>query len=147
MAGATLGGGIGWYSSMYGAISDSLKSAEIVTGTGELLTVSDCDYPDLFWAIKGAGSSYGVVTSLTYNVYPSPNDGQVLNVDMKLPISQSQKLWEFSKSLVPSAASRQPKELSLIYSYLWDRASSQVSVSSSLPESSRLIIICSFKSV
>ncbi|KAF2816389.1 FAD-binding domain-containing protein [Mytilinidion resinicola] len=113
-SGASLGGGIGFWSGFYGAISDSLVSVEIVTGTGTLLTASESQNSDLFWAVKGAGHNFGVVTSFTFKVYDSPNGGQAMNADMTFPLSRNGSLWAFAKSF----AGKQPKELSLGFSIL-----------------------------
>ncbi|TVY94171.1 FAD-linked oxidoreductase [Lachnellula willkommii] len=112
VAGASLGGGIGFYSGFYGAISDSLVSVEIVLANGSLVTASKSENSDLFWAIKGAGANFGVVTSLTYQIYDSPNAGQVMNADMTFPVDKNGTLWEFAQSWV----GRQPKELSISFS-------------------------------
>lgn len=122
MAGATLGGGIGFFSSMYGAISDSLDSLDVITADGSLIAVSSSAHTELFWAMKGAGSNYGIVTSLTYRVHDYPNGGQSMNADMIFPISLNGSLWEFAKSWV----GKQPKELSLTFSMLFDPGSKQV---------------------
>lgn len=122
MAGATLGGGIGFYSGYYGAISDSLLSAEVVLADGSLVTASNSENSDLFWAMKGAGSSFGVVSSLTYRVYDAPNAGQVMNADMTFPVSANGSLWELAKSW----AHNQPRELSVSYSIAYNATAGQV---------------------
>ena len=62
VAGLTLGGGFGWLSRKYGMTIDNLISADIVTADGELLHVSADSHEDLFWAIRGGGGNFGVVT-------------------------------------------------------------------------------------
>ncbi|OCK73149.1 Glucooligosaccharide oxidase [Lepidopterella palustris CBS 459.81] len=121
-AGASLGGGIGFYSGMYGAISDSLSSVEMVTGTGELVTASASENPDLFWAIKGAGANYGVITSFTFMVYDFANEGQVMNADMTFPATQNGSLFTFAQSWV----GRQPKELSITFSIVFSPAAEEL---------------------
>jgi hypothetical protein len=71
LAGLTLGGGIGLLMSKYGLVSDNLLEAEIVTADGELRTANDDENTDIFWAIRGGGGNFGVVTSLTYRIYPA----------------------------------------------------------------------------
>ncbi|PYI11870.1 FAD-binding domain-containing protein [Aspergillus sclerotiicarbonarius CBS 121057] len=115
LAGASLGGGIGFYSGLYGAISDSLVSAEVITGTGALVTASESENSDLLWAIKGAGSSYGVATSLTYRVYDYLNDGYAMNADMLFSASQMSSLFTFAKSWLE----KQRKELSITFSLIY----------------------------
>jgi FAD/FMN-containing dehydrogenase len=62
VAGSTLGGGIGWLRREFGLGIDSLRSVELVTADGEVLTASPDEHPDLFWAVRGAGATVGVVT-------------------------------------------------------------------------------------
>lgn len=70
VAGLTLGGGIGWLMPRYGMATDNLVSAEIVTADGRIRTVSAEDEPDLFWAIRGGGGNFGVVSSFEYEAHP-----------------------------------------------------------------------------
>lgn len=117
-AGATLGGGIGPYSGLYGATSDSLISVEIVTGTGEPLTVSAARHPQLFYGLKGAGFNYGVVTSLTYRVYPATNDGRAVVTNMIFPGHLNGTVWE----ILSTFFGNQPKELGLALSVGYQEA-------------------------
>lgn len=68
IAGITLGGGAGYLSRRDGLTIDNLLAAEIVTADGEVLTVDAEHYSDLFWAIRGGGGNFGVVTELTYRL-------------------------------------------------------------------------------
>lgn len=70
IAGLTLGGGLGWLRRKYGLSCDNLVSVDIVTGTGEYLTASAHEHPDLLWALSGGGGNFGVVTSFEYRAYP-----------------------------------------------------------------------------
>ena len=70
IAGLTLGGGIGWLMGKHGLSVDNLVSAEVVTAKGEVLQASDDEHADLFWALRGGGGNFGVVTSLEYRVHP-----------------------------------------------------------------------------
>ncbi len=70
IAGLTLGGGFGWLMGQYGLSCDNTLAYDIVTAEGELLTVNETEHPDLFWALKGGGGNFGVVTSITFRLHP-----------------------------------------------------------------------------
>ena len=70
IAGLTPGGGLGWLRRKYGLSVDSLISVDIVTAYGELLKASAVDNPDLFWAVRGGGGNFGVVTSFEFQMHP-----------------------------------------------------------------------------
>jgi FAD/FMN-containing dehydrogenase len=70
IAGLTLGGGIGWLMRKHGAAVDNLLSADVVTAQGEIVTASEQENPDLFWAIRGGGGNFGIVTSFEYRLHP-----------------------------------------------------------------------------
>ncbi len=70
MAGLTLGGGVGWLIGKHGLASDNLRSVDVVTAGGELVTASDESHPDLFWALRGGGGNFGVATSFEFELHP-----------------------------------------------------------------------------
>jgi len=72
ISGITLGGGVGYLVRKWGLTIDSLLAAEIVTADGRLLTASATENPDLFWALRGGGGNFGVVTRLTYALKALP---------------------------------------------------------------------------
>ncbi|SDQ63467.1 FAD-binding oxidoreductase [Natronobacterium texcoconense] len=69
VAGITLGGGIGWLSRKYGLSIDNLRSVEVVTADGEVVTASEDENPDLFWAIRGGSGNFGIVTSFEFDLH------------------------------------------------------------------------------
>jgi FAD/FMN-containing dehydrogenase len=70
IGGLTLGGGIGWLSTSRGLTCDNLLEVEIVTAEGDTLTVGPDAHPELFWALRGAGANFGVVTRFIFRARP-----------------------------------------------------------------------------
>jgi FAD/FMN-containing dehydrogenase len=79
IAGLTLGGGMGWLSGRAGLSCDNLASAELVTADGQILRVSEDEHPGLFWALRGGGGNFGVVTSFEYRMH---DVGPVINLGL-----------------------------------------------------------------
>ena len=69
VGGLTLGGGYGYLTGRYGLVIDNLLSAKLVTADSDIVTASPDEHPDLFWALRGAGASFGAVVEFTYRAH------------------------------------------------------------------------------
>lgn len=70
IGGLTLGGGYGWLSGKHGLVIDNLLAVQMVLADGSIVTASESENTDLFWAVRGAGQSFGVVVEFTYRAHP-----------------------------------------------------------------------------
>jgi FAD/FMN-containing dehydrogenase len=101
VAGLTLGGGFGWLSRKYGMTIDNLISADVVTASGDLVKASADSHPDLFWAIRGGGGNFGVVTSFEYeaqSVGPEILSGLIVH-----PASEARACLDFYRDFAAQA--------------------------------------------
>ena len=102
IAGLTLGGGLGWLMGKYGLALDNLRSVELVTADGSVLRASNDEEPDLFWAVRGGGGNFGVVTSFDYQLHPvgpTVTAGPIVH-----PIDRARSLLEFYRDKTQSLA-------------------------------------------
>ncbi|WP_149085832.1 MULTISPECIES: FAD-binding oxidoreductase [Microbacterium] len=72
VGGLTLGGGIGWMVRAWGLAADQLVGAQVVTASGEVVEVSATQHPELFWALRGGGGNFGVVTRFDFEAHRLP---------------------------------------------------------------------------
>lgn len=93
VGGFTLGGGFGRLNRKFGLTIDNLVSAEIVTADGRINRISEEENPDLFWAIRGGGGNFGVVTEFEYQLHPFPHE--VLSGNVVWPMSQAREVLDF----------------------------------------------------
>jgi hypothetical protein len=93
VGGFTLGGGFGRLNRKFGLAVDNLRSAEIVTEDGQIRRISEEEQPDLFWAIRGGGGNFGVVSDFEFQLYPLALD--VLSGNIVWPIEQARDVLDF----------------------------------------------------
>ncbi|RTZ44422.1 FAD-binding oxidoreductase [Candidimonas sp. SYP-B2681] len=101
VAGLTLGGGFGWLSRKFGMTVDNLESAEVVMADGGLIRASETEYPDLFWALRGGGGNFGVVTRFTFNLHQVGPD--LLSGLMVYPISEAKSVLQQYRDFMAAA--------------------------------------------
>jgi len=109
IAGLTLGGGIGWLMRKHGATVDNLLSADVVTAQGEIVTASEEQNPDLFWAIRGGGGNFGIVTSFEYRLHPV--GPMILAGPVFHPLADAPDVLRFYRDFIAAA----PDELTTIF--------------------------------
>jgi FAD/FMN-containing dehydrogenase len=99
IAGLTLGGGVGWLMGRCGLACDNTLSYDVVLATGESIRATADEHADLFWALKGGGGNFGVVTAITYRMYPISTvvSGMVLH-----PLARAREVLTFYRDFVMS---------------------------------------------
>jgi FAD/FMN-containing dehydrogenase len=107
IAGLTLGGGFGWLTRKYGLTIDNLVSAELITADGSKLRTSENENADLFWAIRGGGGNFGVVTEFEFALHPV--GPEILAGLIVFPFSQAKQVLTQYQKFVESA----PEELNV----------------------------------
>lgn len=110
VAGLTLGGGIGHLSRRHGLSCDNLISADVVTAEGRLLSVSEAQNADLFWALRGGGGNFGVVTSLEFRLHPV---GEVYGGPIFFPVEHAGDVMRFYREFIAEA----PEELGALFAF------------------------------
>lgn len=107
IAGLTLAGGHGFLMRKFGLACDNLLSADVVTATGTLVKASASDNPDLFWALRGGGGNFGIVTSFEYRLHPV---GPVFGGLLIFPSAEGHRVLKFYDEFTAGA----PDELGIL---------------------------------
>lgn len=107
IAGLTLGGGFGWLTRKYGMTIDNLVSVDVITAEGRKIRASETDNADLFWAIRGGGGNFGVVTQFEFQLFPV--GPEIFAGLIVFPFSQAKQILNKYRQFVSSA----PEELNV----------------------------------
>jgi FAD/FMN-containing dehydrogenase len=100
IGGLTLGGGMGWLSRLGGLSCDNLVAAEVVTADGRVLRAAEDEHPDLFWALRGGGGNFGVVTSFEFRMHAV---GPVVNLGVFfVGLDQGASMLRYARELSPA---------------------------------------------
>jgi FAD/FMN-containing dehydrogenase len=108
VAGLTLGGGIGYLSRRFGLTVDNLLAADVVLADGTLVTASETAHNDLFWALRGGGGNFGVVTSFTFRCHDIGEAGTIIGGPVLYDLADTAEVMRWYRELLPAL----PEELS-----------------------------------
>ena len=108
VAGLTLGGGIGYLSRRFGLTVDNLLSANVVLADGSFVTASASSHAELFWALRGGGGNFGIVTSFTFRCHDIGEHGTIIGGPVFYDFADTAEVMRWYRELVPSL----PEELS-----------------------------------
>ena len=108
VGGLTLGGGVGYLTRRYGLTVDNLLSADVVLADGSLVVADESHHSDLFWALRGGGGNFGVVTSFTFRCHSVGEAGTVVGGPVLYDIADAPEVMRWYRELLPSL----PEELS-----------------------------------
>ncbi len=108
VAGLTLGGGIGYLTRRFGLTIDNLLQADVVLADGTFVTTSEGSHGDLFWALRGGGGNFGVVTSFTFRCHDIGAGGTIIGGPVLYDLDDMAEVMRWYRQLLPSL----PEELS-----------------------------------
>ncbi len=108
VGGLTLGGGIGYLSRRFGLTVDNLLSADVVLADGTVVTASSQSHPDLYWALRGGGGNFGVVTSFRFACHDIGERGMIIGGPVIYDLADTGAVLRWYRELLPSL----PEELS-----------------------------------
>jgi FAD/FMN-containing dehydrogenase len=108
VGGLALGGGIGYLTRRFGLTVDNLIAADVVLADGTFVTASETSHSDLFWALRGGGGNFGVVTSFTFRCHDIGDAGTIIGGPVLYDIADTATIMRWYRELLPTL----PEELS-----------------------------------
>jgi FAD/FMN-containing dehydrogenase len=111
VGGITLGGGLGHLTRQFGLAIDNLVEADVVLADGRFVTASETQHPDLFWALRGGGGNFGVVTSFVFRLHPLPH---LTAGPMLWPLERSAEVLTWYREFITQA----PDDLNGFFAFL-----------------------------
>jgi hypothetical protein len=114
VAGLTLGGGVGYLSRRFGLTVDNLLAADVVLADGTFVTASENSHTDLFWALRGGGGNFGIVTSFTFRCHDIGEHGTIIGGPVLYDVADTAEVMRWYRELLPSL----PEELSGFFALL-----------------------------
>jgi fumiquinazoline A oxidase len=109
VGGTTVGGGHGWLQGKYGLVIDAIVGMRVALWNGTIVDASATENPDLFWAMRGAGHSFGILLEFTLKTWPQTNGGMLYNVDMAFTDESLEGVLGVMNEIIPT----QPADLGM----------------------------------
>jgi FAD/FMN-containing dehydrogenase len=107
IAGLALGGGVGYLTRKFGMTLDNMLAADVVLADGTFVTASEDSHADLFWALRGGGGNFGIVTSMTFRCHPVGENGLIIGGPVLYDIADTTEVMRWYRDVLPTL----PEEL------------------------------------
>ena len=107
IAGLALGGGVGYLTRTFGMTLDNMLAADVVLADGTFATASEDSHADLFWALRGGGGNFGIVTSITFRCHPIGENGLIIGGPVLYDIADTTEVMRWYRDVLPTL----PEEL------------------------------------
>jgi FAD binding domain len=107
IAGLALGGGVGYLTRKFGMTLDNMLAADVVLADGTFVTASEDSHADLFWALRGGGGNFGIVTSITFRCHPVGENGVIIGGPVLYDIADTTDVMRWYRDVLPTL----PEEL------------------------------------
>lgn len=102
VGGLSLGGGTGYLTRQFGLTVDNLRGADVVLADGSMVRSSETSHSDLFWALRGGGGNFGVVTSFTFDLHPIGENGTIIGGPVLYDFADTREVMRWYRELQPA---------------------------------------------